>query len=164
MKNPIKRILIAAGLILLAAVAYIGFHMWRTVAQIPEAYAAWDAATLVIEHLDTHGGEWPRSWEELFAAAKTLPNNDRRLHGTSPDRLAKLVRIDWNADPREMTRASASPGRMPFHVITRADGRDFPTLWTGAEPNTLVWEYLNKKNADARLPTHGAVAAPPPER
>ena len=164
MKNPIKRILIAAGLILLAAVAYIGFHMWRTVTQIPEAYAAWDAATLVIAHLDAHGGEWPRSWEELFAAAKTLPNNDRRLHGTSPDRLAKLVRIDWNADPREMTMASASPGRMPFHVITRADGSDFPTLWTGAEPNALVWEYLNKKNADARLPTNGAVAAPPPER
>ena len=114
MKKPTKRILIAVGLAVWAAVAYIGFHMWRTVTQIPEAYAAWDAATLVIEHLDTHGGAWPRSWEELFAAATTLPRNGRRLQGTSPDRLAKLVRIDWNADPREMTTASASPAACLF--------------------------------------------------
>lgn len=151
MKKPVKRMLVGVGVVVLIAVAYIGFDMWRTVKQIPEAYAAWDSATLVIEYMDTHDGAWPRSWDEVFSAAKTLPNGNRGLRGHNSNtvaRIAGLVRIDWSADPHVLTHARPTSERTPFRVITRADGSDFPTLWSGAEPNTLVWEYLKHKAAN----------------
>lgn len=151
MKKPVKRILGVTGVMALAAIAYVGFDLWRTVKRIPEAYAAWDSATLVIEYMDTHGGAWPRSWDDVFSAAKTLPNGDRGLRGHDSGtvaRIAGLVRIDWSADPRVLAHASPKSEVMPFRVITRGDGSDFPTLWSGKEPNTLVWEYLKRKAAN----------------
>lgn len=150
MKKPIKRILGGIAVAFLAIVAYIGFDMWQTVKRIPEAYAAWDSATLVIEYMDTHDGTWPQSWEGLFSAARTLPNSGRILCGHDSNtlsRITRLVRIDWSADPRIMARARYESEKIPFHVITRADGSDFPVLWSGKEPNTLVWEYLRQKAA-----------------
>ena len=164
MKKPIKRILITVGLVVLAAISYIGFDILRTATQIPEAYAAWDAATLVIEYMDTHDGAWPRSWDELLTAAKTLPKDDRRIRGTPIDQLSTRVRIDWDADPRKLAEAIPDPDALPFRVITRADGSDFPTLWSGAEPNTLILEYLKQKDANKALQAIGAKARLQPER
>lgn len=161
MKKPIKRILITAGLALIAYISYIGFNMWRTVTQIPEAYAAWDSATLVIEYMDTHDGAWPRSWNELLTAAKTLPKGDRHIRGTPIDQFSTLVRIDWGADPGKLAEATPAPNALPFRVITRADGSDFPTLWTGAEPNILVWEYLKQKDANKQVQAIDAKASKP---
>ena len=152
MKKPIKRILITAGLVLLATIAYIGFDMWRTVTQIPEAYAAWDAASLVIEYMDTHDGAWPRSWDELLTATKTLPKDGRQIRGTPIDQFPTFVRIDWAADPSKLAEAIPELDALPFRVITRADGSDFPTLWSGAEPNTLVWKYLKTKGCEQSVP------------
>jgi hypothetical protein len=167
MNKPIKRILAGIALAILAGGAYIGFDIWRTVTQLPEAYAAWDSATLVIEYMDTHAGAWPRSWDEVFSAARTLPNDSRGLHGHSTNDLsdiARLVRIDWNANPREMAESRSPAGGIPFRVITRANGSDFPTLWSGAEPNTLVWEYLTRKTSNHRLqnPSHPDATQPDP--
>ncbi len=124
---------------------------YGAVTQIPEAYAAWDSATLVIEFMDTHEGTWPRSWDDVFSAAKTLPKDNRGLRGHDSNtltRIASLVRIDWSADPQTLTHARPTSKKIPFRVITRADGSDFRTLWSGAEPNTLVWEYLKQKAAN----------------
>ena len=170
MKKPIKRILIAVAVVVVAVVGYIGFDMVRTVTQIPEAYAAWDSASLLVEYMETHDGAWPTSWDELFSAARTLPREDRALRGHSTnnlDKIAQLVRIDWTADPQELAQAEPKPDGIPFRVVTRADGSDFPTLWSGAEPNTLIWEYLKEESsnkpshhtaesrAGARLPASG---------
>ena len=146
--------MVAVALVVLAVVAYIGFDIWRTVTQIPEAYAAWDTASLVIEYMETHDGVWPKSWDELFSAAQTLPTENRILHEYSTntlntlDKIAQLVRIDWTADPHQLAQAKPEPDSIPFRVVTRADGSDFTTLWSGAEPNTLIWQYLNKKSSN----------------
>ena len=163
MKKPIKRFLITAGLAVLAAISYIGFDMWRTVTQIPEAYAAWDSAILVVEYMDTHDGAWPRSWDELLNATNTLPRGDTRIHGTPTDQFSKLVRIDWRADPSKLAEAIPETGNLPFRVITRADGSDFPTLWSGAEPNTLVWEYLKTKGCEQSVPGYPPQGVGSPE-
>ena len=170
MKKPIKRILIAVAVVVVAVVGYIGFDMVRTVTQIPEAYAAWDSASLLVEFMETHDGAWPTSWDELFSAARTLPTEDRALRGCSTNNLhkiAQLVRIDWSADPQELAQAKPEAQSIPFRVVTRADGSDFPTLWSGAEPNRLIWKYLKENSsnkpshhtaesrAEARLPASG---------
>lgn len=151
MKKLIKQILASVAVAILAVAAYVGVDICRTIKRIPEAYAAWDSATLIIEFMDTHDGAWPSSWEDVFSAAQTLPDNGRTLRGNDAStlsRIARLVRIDWSADPRTMAEAQPQPGDIPFRVITRADGSDFPTLWSGKEPNTLVWEYLKRKRAN----------------
>jgi len=157
MKKPIKRILIAVAVVVVAVVGYIGFDMVRTVTQIPEAYAAWDSASLLVEYMETHDGAWPTSWDELFSAARTLPREDRALRGHSTnnlDKIAQFVRIDWHANPQELAQARLEADSIPFRVVTRADGSDFPTLWSGAEPNTLIWEYLKEKTSNTSL--HGS--------
>lgn len=145
MKSKVNWVVL--GLLLVAAVlGYCGFRTWRLVAQgIPEAYAGWDCATLVVEHMATHGGAWPRNWEELLAAATALPDGNRFLHGCSMNDVQKiraLVRVDWTADPKQLSRAQRRDDDPPFMVITRADGSALQTIWEGTEPNTLVWEYL----------------------
>jgi len=148
MKKPIKRILIAVALLVVAIVACMGFRVWRVVSRgIPDAYAAWDCATLIVEYMDTHDGVWPKSWEDVFSAAETLPRGDRALRGHSInnlDQIALRVRVDWNANPRQLAAAKPKGEDIPFHVITRADGSDFPTVWSGKEPNTLIWRHLKE--------------------
>ena len=149
MNKPIKQIIGAIAVMVLAVIVYMGLHMLLTVKRIPEAYAAWDSATLVIEYMNQHKGAWPQSWDDVLSAAETLPHDGRILRGHSSNtisRIRKLVRIDWSADPHKLAQAKPDSTHIPFRVITRADGSDFPTLWSGIEPNTLVWEYL-KQNA-----------------
>ena len=101
MTKPVKRILLAAGVVVVAVLTYIGVGIHRSVYHgIPEAYAAWDSASLIVEYMETHGGKWPQSWGDLLSAAQTLPHGDRMLRGTNaPASIPRLVRVDWNADP-----------------------------------------------------------------
>lgn len=149
MNKPIKHALIPVFFFVLVGVVYVGYGIWRTAFKgTTEAYAAWDCASLVVEYMDTHSGRWPQSWEDLFSAARTLPHGDRALRGHSIEnlqRISQLVRVDWDADPQKLAQATLEGKRIPFSVISRSDGSPFPMVWQGAEPNTLVWEYLKQK-------------------
>ena len=147
MKTTSKQVMIGLSLLLIAVVAYFSIAITRTARRIPEAYAAWDTATLIIEFMDTHEGKWPSSWDDLFSAARALPHGGRALRGYSIDTLStlpRIVRIDWNADPLTLMKATDGKETPPFRVVTRADGSDFPTVWSGAEPNAMILEYLQK--------------------
>ena len=148
MKKPTKRILIAVGLAVWAAVAYIGFHMWRTVTQIPEAYAAWDAATLVIEHLDTHGGAWPRSWEELFAAATAFADAGG---GEGAQKLA--LGVGAGRREREVEakrRADETGGAHAVHAVGRLIEKADQMVMGLAHSLETVLKF-SKKSSDANL-------------
>ena len=142
---------IITGLVVLAllGVGWVGYSFYVTWKGIPDAYAAWDAGTLVIEYLDTHDGQWPRSWEELYSAAETLEDHGRQFRGNNGaggfiyGDLRDVVAIDWEADVRAIAAFDWNSGKL--RVITRADGTDFPVVWEGAEPNEMVWSYLNKR-------------------
>ena len=150
--SPLKRVVVVSLLLILIGAVYLGFGIWRTAFRgTAEAYAAWDCASLLIEYMETHDGTWPGSWEDLLSAAQTLPHGDRMLRGHTADNLhkiAELVRVDWDADPRELAQATLDGKDVPFRVVTRLDGSPFSMVWEGAEPNTLVWEYLKNRGSN----------------
>ena len=57
-------------------VLYGAYTTWRG---IPDAYAAWDTGILIIEYLETHDDQWPRSWYNLLSAKETLEKNGKSL-------------------------------------------------------------------------------------
>jgi hypothetical protein len=144
---------ITVGLIffvVIAAVAWVVHGAFTTWRGIPDAYAAWDTGILVVEYLETHDDQWPRSWDELLTATQTLEANGKHLpggngvYGDLPGRVA----IDWNADPDEIAAVPWKGGRLPVRVVTRADGSDFPVVWEHGEPNEIIWRYLQRRDAD----------------
>ncbi len=145
---------IIAGIVILAllGVGWAGYTIYVTWKGIPDAYAAWDAGTLIIEYLETHDRKWPRSWEELHSAADTLEDHGRRLRGSNGTGgfiygdLRDVVSVDWEADVRAIAAFDWNSGKL--RVITRADGTDFPVVWEGAEPNAMVWGYLKSGRDD----------------
>ena len=52
--------------VIIAVAAFFAYAVYQTNHVIvPNAYAVWWTADLVIDHMERHDGAWPRSWEEL---------------------------------------------------------------------------------------------------
>jgi hypothetical protein len=154
-KRKIVRWLIV--LTVLGGVAFLAYEyvtISRTLRNLPDAYAAWDTGTLIIEYMDTHAGKWPKSWNDLFSATATLERRHEILR-SGPAAYLKFpgrVKVDWAAQPAELARAAlVKDGRTPpFHVVTRPNGTDFPIVWSGAEPNRMIWWYLHRNDQPKR--------------
>ena len=143
-----RRIVICAVVFVLTVAGWAAYHIVSAVRSVPDAYAAWDTGTLIIEYLDTHDGKWPRSWDDLRAAAASAPKHNRTLYGAGAYHdLPSRVRVDWEADPKEIARAECREGTPPVHVVTRVDGTDFRVVWVGAEPNEMIWDYLRRHDS-----------------
>jgi hypothetical protein len=117
---------------------------------IPEAYAAWDTGDLLIEHMKLHDNSWPSSWDDLVPAMNGGTDGPMQLWGAQAGdtnyvlSIRNKVVIDWSFDPRHLD------GKSP---VTRLDGTKFPFVWSGAEPNEMVRDYLkNNTNANALRP------------
>ncbi len=136
-----RRIMVGCLFLAVAALGWLAYSLLSTWYGIPDAYAAWDTGTLIIEYLDTHEGQWPRSWGELLTAEGTLRQHGRRLHTESRE-LPRRIKVDFSADPAKIARIKWSRGTQPVRVVTRADGKDFPVIWENAEPNAMIWMYL----------------------
>jgi hypothetical protein len=150
-----RRVVTAVILLALAGIGWYGYMFVRTWREVPYAYAAWDAGTLLVEYLETHDNHWPRSWDELRAAETTLDSHGRRLRGSNGKGgfiygdLKDAVAIDWNADVEAI--ASWDWDEATLRVVTRSDGRDFYFVWEN--PNTMVWKYL-RAHGKGRSPTN----------
>ncbi len=59
----------AIGLFLLAANWYLNFVNFMR-----DLYTPGQVANLVIDHMETHNGAWPKSWDELH---ETFDNGDK---------------------------------------------------------------------------------------
>jgi hypothetical protein len=118
------------------------YSIIHTLRHIPEAYAAWDTGTLLIEYMKSHEDQWPRSWDELLAVLDSEGGRQIPLRGSHAGDIAyarslsKTVVIDWSFDP-------AHPdGRAP---VTPRRGTKFSVVWEGAEPNEMVRDYLTTR-------------------
>ena len=145
---------LAAVAVLILVVAWFAYQLFRYPNAIPEAYAAWDTGALIVEYMDTHEGEWPRSWDELLSTVSTpsmydsVSLNGVGSYGPDVSSLQNVVSIDWTADPAQLVHAEWQDDQPPFRVVTRKDGSDFPMVWEGAEPNEMIWRYLRKRAED----------------
>lgn len=135
-------VVIAAPVLIAAGIgASVIVTCLTTLNRLPEAYAAWTTAELIIDHMEDHDGAWPEGWEDLFHAADIRKANGVMLQW-EVEGLPSLVAVDWTADPAVLAEASAVGDEPPFLVITRLDGTEFPTVWEGREPNRMILDYL----------------------
>lgn len=127
------------AIIVLTYGLWVGYNMLYTWRHLPEAYAAWDTGTLLVEYLNAHDNHWPTSWDDLLTTLDTPRGREITLHGASAGdmeytrSLRDKVAVDWNFDPSQV--ADAAP-------VTRPDGSAFPVLWQGADPNEMVRECI----------------------
>jgi hypothetical protein len=56
-------------------------------------------------------------------------------------KMKRMVRIDWDFVPTK--------GEMQY-PITRSDGSKFNVVWSGAEPNEMVYHWILRKGKDSR--------------
>lgn len=151
-KRNMVLITVAVLLAVIGFVVWLGYQMM----QVPRnAYAVWWTADLVIEHMEKHGGAWPRSWEELRATSDqaykgTVSTNDGyiiaefRPRDTIED-LQRRVEIDWKADPKALVKAEFKEKGSPFRVIWLRNGE--ATHYAGREPNGMILGYLKSKES-----------------
>src|SRR5262245_46693241 len=97
-----RLLLLIAGVCILAVLVfgYSAFTIWR---RIPESYAAWTTGDLMVEYLREHTNQWPRGWDDLKSATNSLMERGRPVYWPL-GALPQLVKIDWQADVKELQR------------------------------------------------------------
>jgi hypothetical protein len=148
----LKRLLVIVAVIsvILAGVGFLR-NLQNT---ILDAYRVWDAARALEAYMDAHAGEWPRDWDELARFAERTGINS--IGGTFAT-LRQHVMIDFQFDPAtaamEISEDDVEPN---FKVVWLRNGSS--VHWAGAEPNTLILDYLkSKKFGDAARPGNTGV-------
>jgi len=130
------------SILVIATVCWAAFRLDRVVkVGIPEAYAAWTTADLIIDHMQAHDGAWPAGWPHLDVAATQRLHNGDALR-CDPQDLPELVSVDWGFNPAAWIATNSQGTGVAARIITRTDGRAFRTVWHGAEPNEMIVEYL----------------------
>jgi hypothetical protein len=134
-----RRIILAVAIVIVVVAGWMAYGFFRTLRRIPEAYAAWDTGTLLVEYLQRHEDRWPTSWDDLLTVMDGEVGRRIPLRGAQAGdleyarSLADKVAIDWAFDPRRNDQPNP---------VTRPDGGAFPMVWQGAEPNEMVRAYL----------------------
>jgi hypothetical protein len=136
---PLKSVLIVVtiGLVLLAVTWYWSFSNFMR-----DLYTPCQALNLVIEHMETHNGAWPRSWDELHETFVKSGN----WRGSDWSEFPRRVGIDFKADPAKLADSNEENGVPPFHVIWSLAYPDGPLP---TRPNELLLQYLREQNRKA---------------
>ena len=142
MKRKTKYILITALALLAAGIGFAIFAVRASLIAVDDSYAQWDAAIAVISYMERNDGAWPTNWEAVHKGYLSATN----LPGLGWDNLHTRVYIDFSADPAELRKAEIHQGEPPFKVIWLRNGKTH--CWSGAEPNTLILEYLNENGTE----------------
>lgn len=153
-KNPgiWRRVLLATVLILILWLGLFVFSAFNTWRKIPESYAAWTTGNLIVDYLNTHSNQWPRSWEDLDQAT-----NCQRY--VPIEKLREQVKIDWDADFGQLLQLASNHPTTPLRVVTRPDGSRLHAVWgADTEPNRKIMGYLlwtlSQSNAPAKSVTN----------
>ena len=147
----------ALALLCLAAVLFV-FRVWRSLEAVDDSYAQWDAALALIHHMKTHDGSWPKGWAELEESYNSTPV--LRGPGRGWDNLKSRVDVDFTAIPSQLSSASPNGDKPPFKVVWLRNGKN--RHWSGAEPNTLIFEYLTTESTE-QTPQGDVLKAAPEE-
>ena len=120
---------------------FIGASVARTYQSLmrkyDRVYSNWLTADLIIEHLESDGGQWPRGWEDLADDHKAIVA--ARGSAIPFDQLSSIVQVDWDANIDEL-REMHEDGVPTFVVISSLD--DASPHVAGNEPNQLILDYL----------------------
>jgi hypothetical protein len=137
-----RKIILLVAIAALAVIGWIAYRVLHTAAHIPEAYAAWDTGTLLVEYMKTHEDRWPASWEDLLTVLDSDAGRQIPLRGAQAGdlqyarSLRDKVAVDWGFDPVRLG------DKRP---VTRPNGSAFPFVWE--EPNEMVQNYLRERVA-----------------
>jgi hypothetical protein len=100
-----RKLISAVGLTVFGVAAYFIYGAVYTWWRIPEAYAAWDTGTLLVEYMKSHDNRWPLSWDDLLAVVRRDSGEEIILRGARAGdtnyvaSLSARVAIDWRFDP-----------------------------------------------------------------
>jgi hypothetical protein len=143
MKRKTKYILITALALLAAGIGFAVFAVRASLIAVDDSYAQWDAALSIISYMERNAEAWPKDWEAVHQGYLSATD----LRGLGWDNLQTRVDIDFAADPAELKKTDLPQGELPFRVIWLRNGKKHH--WSGAEPNTLILEYLKKHTEQA---------------
>ena len=138
------RILLALAGVVLIVIGYFAWSLIYTWQRLPEAYAAWDIGTLLICYMERNEKRWPKDWDDLISTIQPddpcvrfrgfqRPEDSAKGYPETVAKLKAMVRIDWKYVPKP--GSSEKP-------ISKTDGTPFPVVWSGAEPNEMIFNYL----------------------
>ena len=134
-----QRIVLGIGVAIIVAGAILGYSIYRHVTQtIPDCYAQWAAAELVIGFYSDKK-EMPKQWTDLAPYyATSSPHHGGLLF----DEIKAKITIDF---PQLAKLAMRFPDKSEIpEVIQTVSG--IQSHWDGAEPNRLVNYEINKTN------------------
>lgn len=139
-RRPWSRYLLRGLIVVgLGTVLFIGYMIWRyACVTVPNAYALWNTADLVIAYMQQHDNTWPHSWDDL----RTVNNQTLRINPEGFADLQERIEVDWYADPARLAAAPdwPDPLKPSFTVIRARNGSR--AHWSGTEPNRMIWSYL----------------------
>ena len=145
----IKRSLIAVSILVLGTGALIFFTVRHTQDLLPDLYAQWAAAELVVAHRKDKN-QMPADWRDL----KPYDSQVRHRGGLSFEDIERRIEIAFPRLP-ELELAYATPAEIPEIIGARSGVQSH---WEGAEPNQLVNRELRTPAPSEATP---AVSAPP---
>lgn len=122
-----------------AGVVYVVYQSAMTA--VHNSYAVWWVADVVIEHMETHDGAWPKGRNDLRESYASLTK--KRHHPGTFEELESRVDVDWSANPEKLAQAVPTPDTPPFRVIWLRDGSLHH--WSGREPNQMILDYLSSQ-------------------
>lgn len=146
MKRKTKTFLSATLALIAAGIAFAIFVVHASLIAVDDAYAQWDAALAVISYMERNASTWPKDWDAVHQGYLSATN----LHGLGWDNLYKRVDIDFSADPVDLRTNALQQDEPPFKVIWLRNGKTH--CWSGAEPNTLILEYLKENGTEQKGP------------
>lgn len=129
------------GVLAIAFVAWLAFVMHRMATEtVPDMYGQWHTANMIVAYMGDHEDQWPKSWDDL------KPYSERQAEWWTFEELQNRVRVDFNADVNSLKSAPVNPdGRVTIEVVELTSGKR--VYYEGAEPNQLIWEYLQHRVA-----------------
>lgn len=139
MKKKWKVVFGSFLVLLLVAGIVVALAVRGSLEAVNDSYAQWDAAIAIINHMETHDHSWPTDWDELEESCKSTPDW-RGFMGF--DNFKARVEIDFTAQPSYLRSVTLQKDKPPFKVVWLRNGNT--SHWAGAEPNTLIHEYLTK--------------------
>ena len=146
-----RKIALAFVVAIVGVVAWGAVRLLNQLSQIPDAYAAWDTGTLLTEYMKQNADRWPQSWDEVVEVVRSDSQRQIVLRGAQAGDLAyaqslrSRVKVDWTYDP--LDPKGADP-------VTKANGSKFGVIWSGAEPNDMIREYLADRAATRPTVAH----------
>ena len=137
-----RKVVLVVVVAVVGVVGWIAYSVLYTLRHIPEAYAAWDTGTLLIEYMKQHDDRWPKSWDQLLTVLDSDVGRKIPLRGAQAGDIAyarslrEKIGVDWAFDAANPNAESP---------VTPIHGAKFSVVWDGAEPNEMVRHYLSER-------------------